>query len=79
LAIRGTRLISCADSSGGGIDTSAIDVRRDAVDGYALAEARVMDKMLDVSSVVGTSLESTDWNKSGYLESRSVVRLIFGV
>ena len=68
-AIRGTKSINWAESSAGGIGTSRIEVRRDAVVGYELADARTIDNMLAVSNVVGKSSELIDWNKSGYLES----------
>ena len=45
--------MSWAESPAGGIGTSRIDVKRDAVEGYELADARTMASMLDVSSVVG--------------------------
>lgn len=76
LAIRGTRSMIWVESSGGGMGTSRIDVRREAVKGYELAEERMIDRILDVSSVVGTSFESIDWNKSGYLESEGIVRTV---
>ena len=61
--------MSWAESSAGGIGTSRIDVNRDAVEGYELADARTMASMLDVSSVVGKSSELTDWKRSGCLAS----------
>jgi len=48
-----------------------MELRRDAVSGYELAEERTMDKMLLVSSVVGISSELIDWNRSGCLASIS--------
>jgi len=70
-AIRGTSSTSWADCSAGGIGTSRMELRRDAVSGYELAEERTMDKMLLVSSVVGISSELIDWNRSGCLASIS--------
>jgi len=61
--------MSWAESSAGGPGASRIEVRRDAVEGYALADARTIDKRLSVSNVVGRSLEFMDWNRSGCLES----------
>lgn len=62
--------MSCAESSAGGIGTSRIDVRRDAVAGYELAEASMIANMLDVSNVVGKSSVLIDWNRSGCLASK---------
>lgn len=61
--------MSCAESSADGTGTSRIEVRRDAVDGYALAEAMMIDRRLSVSNVVGSSLGLSDWKRSGCLES----------
>lgn len=55
---------------------SSIDVRRDAVEGYELADARTIDRRLVVSSVVGTSLASICWNKSGCFESKRGEQLL---
>jgi len=62
--------MSWADRLAGGIGTSRIDIRRDAVEGYELAEARIIDRMPDVSSVVGRSSGLIDWKRSGCLASR---------
>lgn len=61
--------MSWIEASAGGMGTSMIEVRRDAVDGYELADARTMDNKLSVSSVVGNSFASRDWNRSGCLAS----------
>lgn len=67
--MRGWSSISCVEASAVGIGTSRIEVRRDAVDGYALADERTIERMLSMSRVLGTSCESIDWKSSGYLES----------
>lgn len=46
-----------------------MEVRRDAVEEYALEDASTMDNMLSVSREVGSSEVSMDWKRSGYLES----------
>lgn len=61
--------MSCAESSADGTGKSRMDVRRDAVEGYALADARTMAKILRVSNVVGVWSGSMDWKRSGCLES----------
>jgi len=60
--------MSWVESSAGGIGTSLIEVSREAVEGYELAHAVMMDKRLAVSKVVGISLAWMDWNRSGFLE-----------
>jgi hypothetical protein len=67
--MRGISSISWADCSAGGMGASRIEVRREAVEGYELADASIIDSMLEVSSVEGSSLASSEWNKSGCLES----------
>jgi hypothetical protein len=52
--------MSCAESSAGGTGTSRIEVNREAVEGYELAEARMIDNMLSVSRVVGSSSAPMD-------------------
>ena len=68
-AIRGCKSMSCAESSAGGMGTSRIEVNRELVEGYELADARTIDRMFWVSKVVGISSERMDWKRSGYLES----------
>lgn len=61
--------MSCVEAFAGGIGTSSIEVKRDAVDGYALADERTIESMFSVSSVVGISCEGMVWKRSGCFES----------
>lgn len=76
LAARVCVSISCADVSAGGSGVSWIDVRRDAVRGYELVAARIIDSLLLVSSEVGTSDGGRLWNRSGWRASGLVSFLV---
>jgi hypothetical protein len=52
-ATRGCNSISWAETSADGTGTSRIEVNREAVDGYELADAKMIDKILEVSREVG--------------------------
>ena len=61
--------MSSADSSAGGMGVSRMEVRREAVLGYADAEASTIDKSVRVSRVVGRVSGGSDWKRSGCLAS----------
>lgn len=68
-AILGCSSINEAESSACGTGKSRIDVRREAVAGYALADARTIDSSSEGLRVLGRSAESMDWKRSGCRES----------